>query len=199
MSRSFPVESWTVPARSTDPACDVSTMAVGGVPMLPPTWQGMPDSRRMWPISAVVVVLPFEPVMPMVSPCRNSRPVPTRRSPATPRCAGVLQHFGIGRNARRNHDQVGVLEMLRPSAAESACPCTSPVCFCVHRAHLRALREQQLRRRPRRTAPSPPPRLACRRSSSSQLQRGQREQRHHQSRIQKRMMIFDSCQPSASK
>ena len=41
------------------------------MPMLPPTWQGIPHSFRIWPISAVVVVLPFEPVMPHTGPAKK--------------------------------------------------------------------------------------------------------------------------------
>ena len=41
-------------------------MAVGGVPMFPPTWQGTPAVPRMCPIIAVVVVFPFAPVMPLL-------------------------------------------------------------------------------------------------------------------------------------
>ena len=68
--RSFRAGSSTARAHSTVVSRD-ATIAVGGVPMLPPTWQGIPHSFRMWPISAVVVVLPFEPVMPQTGPRRK--------------------------------------------------------------------------------------------------------------------------------
>ena len=52
--------------------------------MFPPTCAAMPHSRRMCPVSAVVVVFPFDPVMPAMSPFRNqlaSSRSPTTRSP----------------------------------------------------------------------------------------------------------------------
>ena len=51
---------------------------------------------------------------------------------------------------------------------------------------------------PRRCAPSRPPRL-LRLPASSQFQRRQREQRQINPAIQKRVITFDSCQPSCSK
>src|ERR1035441_1200019 len=44
-----------------------------------------PDSPRMWPIRLVVVVLPLEPVMPMVRPLRNGAASSTSPMTGTPR------------------------------------------------------------------------------------------------------------------
>ena len=62
-------------------------MAVGGRADIAAHLHRIPLSRRMWPISAVVVVLPFEPVMPIDRPLQDrAPPAPLRRSPA-PRAA----------------------------------------------------------------------------------------------------------------
>src|ERR1051325_10556581 len=60
--------------------------------MLPPTCIGMPDSRRMCPIRLVVVVLPFDPVTPIVFPRRNGAASST--SPIT--SAQLAQRLEIG-------------------------------------------------------------------------------------------------------
>ncbi len=76
-----PTENSKAPARSTVQSLDVSTMLHGGVPMFPPTCTGIPLDLRMCPVIAVVVVLPFEPVMPMILPRRNQ--LASSRSPMT--------------------------------------------------------------------------------------------------------------------
>ena len=87
---------------------EVSTIARTGVPILPPTCTGTPASRRMCPIRLVVVVFPFEPVIPMVGPCRI-RPGQFHfadHGDAAPR-ASIGQ---VGRHVGREHDQVAALE-----------------------------------------------------------------------------------------
>ena len=62
----------------------------------------------MWPIRLVVVVLPFEPVMPIVRPLRYgpaSSTSPMTRTPA--------QERQVGRHVRREHDQVAAFEHRR--------------------------------------------------------------------------------------
>ena len=45
---------------------------MAGVPMLPPTSVGSPPAARISPASAVVVVLPLEPVMATIGPGKKS-------------------------------------------------------------------------------------------------------------------------------
>ena len=85
-------------------------MAVTGVPMLPPTCAGMPDSRRMCPTSAVVVVLPLVPVMPMVRPSRNGAASSTSPITRTPRAPRGLERRKIGGHAGGDDDHVVVGE-----------------------------------------------------------------------------------------
>ena len=82
-------------------------MAVTGVPILPPTCTAIPDSRRMWPVSAVVVVFPLEPVMPMMRPLQERRRqfhFADHRDAAPARAASKAGE--IRRHARRKHDQI---------------------------------------------------------------------------------------------
>ena len=83
------------------PGREVFTSDAGGVPMFPPTCAGMPLCLRIWPVSAVVVVFPLAPVMPMISPCE----VPARqfqiadhRHAAPP---GSFENIQIGGNTGR--------------------------------------------------------------------------------------------------
>ena len=84
-------------------------MAVTGVPMLPPTWTAMPDSRRMCPMSAVVVVLPLVPVMPMVRPLRNGAASSTSPMTRTPRRRASSSGGQIGGHSGGEDDQGGVV------------------------------------------------------------------------------------------
>ena len=95
---------------------------VTGVPILPPTCTGTPASRRMWPIRLVVVVLPFEPVIPMVRPLRNGAASST--SPITAHAAPArrLERRQVGRHVGREHDQVAAFEHLGRSAGRRGCP-----------------------------------------------------------------------------
>ena len=109
------VSSWKLESSSTfQPSSrELSIMAVTGTPILPPTCTVTPDSRRMWPIRLVVVVLPLEPVMPMVRPSETGRRVPLRRSRATPRWRAVFQRRKIGGHVGREHDEFGSLRRPR--------------------------------------------------------------------------------------
>src|ERR1039458_4264005 len=69
---------------------ELSIMAVTGVPILPPTCAAIPDSRRMCPASAVVVVLPLVPVIPMVRPCRKGAANSTSPITLTPRARAAF-------------------------------------------------------------------------------------------------------------
>ena len=114
--------SWRARARSSHRRASLPTMAVTGVPMLPPTCTMTPASRRMWPIRLVVVVFPLEPVMPMVRPLRNgaassTSPITRHTAPAR-----VFQRRQVGGDVGREHDQVAVFEdfgrLLRERDAE---------------------------------------------------------------------------------
>ena len=100
------VSNWKLDSSSTfhPSSRELSIIAVTGVPMLPPTCTGTPDSRRMWPIRLVVVVFPFDPVMPMVRPFRKGAASST--SPITLRAARPrgLERRKIGRHVGREHD-----------------------------------------------------------------------------------------------
>ena len=61
-----------------------STIASNGVPRLPPVRASQPAERKMWPMSDVVVVLPFVPVTPMTGPRRNSAASSNSPMTATP-------------------------------------------------------------------------------------------------------------------
>ena len=50
---------------------EVSTIAVGGTPILPPTWAATPAVSSKCPKRAVVVVLPFDPVIATTGPRKN--------------------------------------------------------------------------------------------------------------------------------
>ena len=76
--------------------------------MLPPTCAAMPLDLRMCPVSAVVVVLPFDPVIPMIlafqKPARQFQIADDPHS-APPR---RFHHRRVRRNARRQHDQIRI-------------------------------------------------------------------------------------------
>ena len=99
--------------------------------MLPATWTGILASRRMCPISDVVVVLPFVPVTPITRP-RNS-PAASSSSPAvcTPhlraRTIAGKSHGTPGEGTMRSCDCSNVSECSprctltgKPSRAASA-------------------------------------------------------------------------------
>ncbi len=77
-----------------------------GVPMLPPTCAGTPAERRMWPIRLVVVVLPLEPVMPMVRPAQKRRRQFDFADHRTPRARAPLR-APADRPARREKARSG--------------------------------------------------------------------------------------------
>src|SRR5579883_1067684 len=81
------VSSWKLESSSTfhPSSRDVATISQTAVPILPPTCEGTPASRRMWPIKLVVVVLPFDPVTPIVRPFRNGAASSTSPITAAPR------------------------------------------------------------------------------------------------------------------
>src|ERR1700678_3012043 len=53
------------------PAVLFSTRSMTGKPIFPPTSVGRPASLKILPTSVVVVVLPFDPVIATIFPCRN--------------------------------------------------------------------------------------------------------------------------------
>src|SRR3954447_7531910 len=78
--------SWNDEASQTTtaPGSMVPTSELAAVPTLPATATATPASRWMWPISSVVVVLPFVPVMAMNS-CPPSSRQASSSSPRTGR------------------------------------------------------------------------------------------------------------------
>ena len=199
------VSSWKLESSSTfQPSSrELSTIAVTGVPMLPPTCTGTPASRRMWPIRLVVVVLPFEPVIPMV------RPLQKRRGQfhfADHRHAAPARRFErreIGRHVGREHDQVGALEDLRRSAARTGCrvrgrPGNSSSGFrSVARTSAPSRSEQRRRRQTGLLHPDHQRLYALELHLSFNVVSA--NSASTRPAIQKRAMIFDSVQPSASK
>jgi len=66
-----------------------SANEIAGVPMLPPTSAGTPAAVMISPVSVVVVVLPFDPVMATIGPGRNwaaSSTSPITASPKARAC-----------------------------------------------------------------------------------------------------------------
>ena len=61
----------------------------------------------MWPISAVVVVLPFEPVMPQIGPLKKIAREFHFADDRNALRARRLDRRDVDRHARREHDQVG--------------------------------------------------------------------------------------------
>ena len=55
----------------TVPGLARSASEMAGVPMLPPTSAGNPAAVIISPVSVVVVVLPFDPVIATIGPGRN--------------------------------------------------------------------------------------------------------------------------------
>src|SRR5688500_3643138 len=78
---SWKLDSSTTKTRSIGP----STQAVSGRPMLPQTSTRRPAAASRAPVSAVVVLLPFEPVMPTTGPFRNGKASSTSAIPGSPR------------------------------------------------------------------------------------------------------------------
>ena len=65
--------SWKLEISSTTQVSgeDCSTKVMAGVPMFPPTSVLRPPEAMISPVSVVVVVLPLEPVMATIFPCRK--------------------------------------------------------------------------------------------------------------------------------
>ncbi len=113
------VSSWKLETSSTDQVSSVlsSMSATTGTPMLPPTSVGKPAAFRISPTSAVVVVLPLEPVMASDLALEEAR---GQFQFADDRQAEVLHlhQFGrVERHAGADHDQVLAAEGEQAVAA----------------------------------------------------------------------------------
>ncbi len=78
--------------------------------MLPPTSVGNPPAATISPASAVVVVLPFEPVMATMLPGKKLRRQLDFADHGFAARARLHQRRRIHRNARADHDQILFLE-----------------------------------------------------------------------------------------
>src|ERR1035441_1392633 len=184
------VSNWKLESSRTfqPSAREPSTMAVTGVPMLPPTCTGTPAARRMWPTRLVVVVLPFDPVMPMVRLFRKgpaSSTSPTTRSPRLRAWSSGARSAGTsGESTIRSHpsNTSGVCRAngtFRRASNSRASPSSSSGFRSVARTAAPWRTSSSTDARPDFFIPTTSA-LAPFRRMSSQLQSGQREQRHHQ-------------------
>ncbi len=70
-SRSIQAESSKVPERSTDCRLRIRSTKPRRFRYCRPPGKRIPHSLSRWPVNAVVVVLPFDPVIPMTGPLRK--------------------------------------------------------------------------------------------------------------------------------
>ena len=79
--------SWKLESSATTVASAATSpgMAASAWPTLPPTATGSPASRKMAPVSSVVVVLPLVPVMPTTGLGRKRQANSTSLHSGTPR------------------------------------------------------------------------------------------------------------------
>jgi len=101
----FQLKAWKSPEQSRSRPARSATPKIAGVPMLPPTSVGNPAAVMISPVSEVVVVLPFEPVMATMGPGRNcaaSSISPITVSPRARACTSERVHG----NAWADHDQI---------------------------------------------------------------------------------------------
>ncbi len=100
--------SWKLLASTTVKLASLerSTREISGVPIFPAICTGNRAVSRMWPMSEVVVVLPFEPVMQM------SRPRKNRQASSISLHTGIADRAGRGQrghhrgHAGTRHDQI---------------------------------------------------------------------------------------------
>ena len=201
------VSSWKLDSSSTFhcPSRDVLTIDAGGVPILPPTCTGMPLAFRICPVMAVVVVFPFEPVMPMISPFRNQ--LASSRSPitGTPRrraCSARSRSAGTpGESTTRSapSNEAASWGWTETPNSTSFGLVTARL---VHCRHPRSLFQQQLHGRDAAARHSDHDRSRTfhfHRSFSSQLQVVSANNASSRPAIQKRMITLDSAHPNCSK
>ena len=86
--------------------------------MLPPTVTLNPAASSIRPVSAVVVDLPFVPVIAITRPCSQRDASSISPMTGTPARARGVHRRLIGRHARAEHDEVGAGEGLAPVPAE---------------------------------------------------------------------------------
>ena len=179
--------------------------------MLPPTWQAMPDSRRMWPVSAVVVVLPLVPVTPIVLPFRNGRRQFQLADDGYTAGARCGQDVEIRRDAWGEHYQGPRRGRLLPFEAPPLFLALLPLVFHLLRGLLRLWLGAAVRLL-RRSGPFRLLLLFCLLVPFQEVGRRKRLPHSHDSfnvvrannaitkpAIQNLVIIFDSGQPSASK
>src|SRR5580692_9226220 len=90
--------------------------AMSGVPIFPATTAGEPALVRIWPMSEVVVVFPFEPVTPISRPRRKRQPSSISLQTGTPAARAVARRARrapkIERAAERPQLRHGLAELL---------------------------------------------------------------------------------------
>ena len=78
--------------------------------MLPPTSAGNPEAVIISPVSVVVVVFPFDPVMATIGPGKKLRRQFDLANDAFAQRSSLHQWRSIHRNARADHNQILSLE-----------------------------------------------------------------------------------------
>ena len=140
----------------------------------------------------------------------TARPAPLRRSRSTPRAAGGFERRQIGRHVGREHDQIARPRTPPASAARTECRSRSSIRaasgssssgFKSVARTARALARPAARPPPSPISSAPPPARFGPLSSITYLSFNVVSANSASTRpaIQKRAMIFDSVQPSASK
>ena len=103
-----------------------------------PPAQAFARCCRMCPTSEVVVVFPFEPVMPMTGPSRYGAASSTSPMTFTPRAVARCDGRQIERHAGRRHDQIPVfveqLVGLQPETGDVMRTCRSVAVTSAPRA-----------------------------------------------------------------
>ena len=158
----------------------------------------------MWPIRLVVVVFPLEPVIPMVRPFRKGAASSTSPITGTPRAARRFERRQIGRNVGRKHDQVAAFEDLGRLLRERDVQSSRTPGQLVQRLQIGGADHARPRARSNAAEATPDffmpdhQRLYALELhlSFSVVSANSASTRPA---IQKRAMIFDSVQPSASK
>ena len=107
--------SWKLLASTTVKLASLerSTREISGVPIFPAICTGSRAVSRMWPISEVVVVLPFEPVMQISRPRRNRQASSISLHTGIPDRASGGQRRHHRRHAGTRHDQILLGESFR--------------------------------------------------------------------------------------
>src|SRR5579883_1327618 len=163
-------------------------MALTGVPILPPTCTGTLAVRRMWPMRLVVVVLPFDPVTPMVWPRSSGAASSTSPITSTPRSraatrggksAGTSGEMTMTSQPANTAGDCRSKGMSRLSSSSRASGRAVSVCRSVARSTAPWLASSLMAAMPERFIPTTKT-LAPSRSISPQLQCRQRAQGQHQ-------------------